>query len=77
MNVFDSFKSSSGISDCCSSSGSDVIASETASIAGVMAGVLASRAGDCEFDPRLNQTKEYEIGICFLSAKYSLCKYYI
>jgi hypothetical protein len=28
MNVFDSFKSSSGISDCCSSSGSDVIASD-------------------------------------------------
>jgi hypothetical protein len=26
--VFDSFKSSSGISDCCSSSGSDVIASD-------------------------------------------------
>ena len=42
-----------------------------------MAGVLASSAGDGEFDPRLNQTKEYEIGICFLSAKYSLCKYYI
>jgi hypothetical protein len=36
-----------------------------------MVSVLASSAVDCEFDPRSGQTKDYEIGICFFSAKHA------
>ena len=38
-------------------------------IGGVMVSVLASSAVDRGFEPRLGQTKYYEIGICCFSAK--------
>jgi hypothetical protein len=37
-------------------------------IGGVMVGVLTSSAVDPRFDPRLSQTKDYKIGICYFSA---------
>jgi hypothetical protein len=40
-------------------------------ISGVMVSVLASCAVDREFEPRLGQTKVYEIGICCFSAKHA------
>ena len=40
-------------------------------IGGVMVSVLASSAVDCRFQPRLNQIKDYKIGICCFSAKRS------
>jgi len=33
--------------------------------------VLISNAVDCGFEPRLCQTKDYEIGICCFSAKHA------
>ena len=39
--------------------------------AGVMVSVLASSVVDRVFESRSSQTKDYEIGICFLSAKYA------
>ena len=39
-------------------------------IGGVMVSVLASRAVDRRFDPRLRQTKNYRIGMCCFSAKH-------
>ena len=38
-------------------------------IGDVMISVLASSVVDCEFEPRLGQTKDYKIGICCFSAK--------
>ena len=40
-------------------------------IGGVMVSVLASSAVDCGFEPWSGQTKDYEIGICCLSAKHT------
>ena len=36
----------------------------------VMVNMLASSAVDRGFEPRLGQTKDYEIGICCFSAKH-------
>jgi hypothetical protein len=36
-----------------------------------MVSVLASSAVDRGFEPRSSQTKDYKIGICFLSAKHT------
>ena len=36
-----------------------------------MVSVLASSAIDCGFEPRSVQTKDYEIGICYFSAKHA------
>ena len=38
-------------------------------IGGIIVSVLASSAVDCGFEAELGQTKDYEIGICCLSAK--------
>jgi hypothetical protein len=38
-------------------------------IGGIMVNVLASSAVDHGFEPRLGQTKDYKIGICYFSAK--------
>jgi hypothetical protein len=38
-------------------------------IVGVIISMLASSAVDRGFEPRLGQTKDYEIGICCFSAK--------
>jgi hypothetical protein len=38
---------------------------------GVMVSVLASSAVDCGFEPRSGQTKDYEFGICYFSAKHA------
>jgi hypothetical protein len=43
-------------------------------IGGVMVSVLASSAVDREFEPRFGQTKDYEIGICYISAKRAALK---
>jgi hypothetical protein len=40
-------------------------------ISGVMVSVLTSSAADHGFEPRLGQTKDYEIGICCFSAKHA------
>jgi hypothetical protein len=40
-------------------------------IGGVMVSVLASSAVDRGFEPRSGQTKDYNIGICCLSAKHA------
>ena len=40
-------------------------------ISGVMVSVLALSVVDREFEPRLGQTKDYEIGICCFSAKHA------
>ena len=40
-------------------------------IAGVMVSMPTSSAGDCGFEPRSGQTKDYKIGICFFSAKHA------
>jgi hypothetical protein len=40
-------------------------------IGGVMVSVLAPSAVDRGFDPRLGQTKDYEIGICCFSSKHT------
>ena len=37
----------------------------------VMVGVLTSSAVDRGFEPRSGQTKDYKIGICYLSAKHA------
>jgi hypothetical protein len=39
-------------------------------IGGVMVRVLPSSVVDCGFEPRLDQTKDYKISICFFSAKH-------
>jgi hypothetical protein len=39
-----------------------------------MVSVLASSAVDRGFEPRSSQTKDYKIGICFLSAKHALLR---
>ena len=36
-----------------------------------MVSILASSAVDCRFEHRLGQTKDYRIGICCPSAKYT------
>jgi hypothetical protein len=36
-----------------------------------MANVLALSVVDREFEPRSGQTKDYQIGICYFSAKHS------
>jgi hypothetical protein len=36
-----------------------------------MVSILTSSGVDCGFDPGSGQIKDYEIGICFFSAKYS------
>ena len=38
-------------------------------IGGVMVRVLASNVVELGYEPRSSQTKDYEIGICFFSAK--------
>jgi hypothetical protein len=43
-------------------------------IGGVMVSVLASSAVDREFEPRFGKTKDYEIGICYISAKRAALK---
>ena len=40
-------------------------------ISGVMVSVLTSSVVDRGFEPRLGQTKDYKIGICCFSAKYT------
>ena len=40
-------------------------------IDGVMVSVLASNVVDCGFEPWLGQTKDYEIDICYFSAKHA------
>jgi hypothetical protein len=40
-------------------------------IGGVMVNVLTSNAVDRGFEPRWGQTKDYEIGMCCLSAKHA------
>ena len=40
-------------------------------ISGVMVSVLTSSAVDSGFEPRSGQTKDYKIGICCFSAKYT------
>ena len=40
-------------------------------IDGVLVCVLASGAVDCGFEPRSAQTKDYDIGMCYLSAKHA------
>jgi hypothetical protein len=40
-------------------------------VVGVMVSILTSSGVDCGFDPGSGQIKDYEIGICFFSAKYS------
>ena len=40
-------------------------------IGGIMVRVLASSAVDRGFEPQLGQTKDYKIGICCFSAKYT------
>ena len=40
-------------------------------ISGEMVSVLASSAVDRGFEPRLSQSKDYELGICCFSAKHS------
>jgi hypothetical protein len=40
-------------------------------ISGVMVSVLVSSAVDSGFEPRSGQTKDYKIGICCFSAKYT------
>ena len=36
-----------------------------------MVSVLSSSAVDCEFEPQSGQTKDYKIGICWLSAMHA------
>jgi len=36
-----------------------------------MVSVLSSNAGDRGFEPKLGQTKDYRIGICYFSAKHT------
>ena len=36
-----------------------------------MVSMLALSAGDLWFKPRLGQTKDYEIGICYFSAQHA------
>ena len=40
-------------------------------ISGVLASVISSSVVDREFESRSGQIKDYEIGICCLSAKYA------
>ena len=40
-------------------------------ICGVMVSVLTSSVVDRQFEPRSDQTKDYEIGICCFSVKYA------
>ena len=40
------------------------------SIRGVMVSMLASGTLDCGCEPRSGQAKDYEIGICYFSAKH-------
>ena len=40
-------------------------------VGSVMFSVLASSAVDCGFEPRLDQTKDYKIGMCFFLAKHA------
>ena len=41
-------------------------------IGGVMVSLFTSSVVDREFDSRTGQTKDYEIGICCFSAKYTM-----
>jgi hypothetical protein len=43
----------------------------TTRIGGVMVSVLASSVVDRGVEPRLGQTKDYKIGICYFSAKHA------
>ena len=40
-------------------------------IGGVMVSVLVSSAVDSEFERRSGQTKDYKIGTCYFSTKYT------
>jgi hypothetical protein len=40
-------------------------------VCGVMVSVLSSGSVDREFEPRSGQNKDYEIGICYFSAKHA------
>ena len=40
-------------------------------ICGAIVGIFASSAVDCYIDPRLGQSKNYEIGISWFCAKYA------
>ena len=40
-------------------------------ICGVMVSVLTSCRKDCGCEPRLGQSKDYKIGICFFSANHA------
>ena len=41
-------------------------------ICGVMVSVFASSAGDCGFESRSGETKDYEIGMCCFHAKHAV-----
>jgi hypothetical protein len=43
-------------------------------IGGVMVRVLPSSVVDCGFEPRLDQTKDYKISICFLSVDHRVLR---
>ena len=49
----------------------NIVMVEENGIGGVMVSMLVSSAVDCVFEPRLDQTRDYEIDICFLSAKHT------
>jgi hypothetical protein len=48
-----------------------IIYCELNRIGGVIVSVLTLSAVDREFEPRSGQTKNYEIGICCISAKHA------
>ena len=48
-----------------------ILTQNTHNIGGVMVSVLTSSAVGCGLEPRLNQTKYYQIGICCFSAKHT------
>ena len=48
-----------------------LICSHINRIGGVMVSALATSAVDRGFEPRLSQTKDYEIGICVFSDKHA------
>jgi hypothetical protein len=49
----------------------NIVMVEENGIGGVMVTMLVSSAVDCVFEPRLDQTRDYKIDICFLSAKHT------
>ena len=49
----------------------NIVMVEENGIGGVMVSMLVSSAVDYVFEPRLDQTRDYKIDICFLSAKHT------